>query len=230
MEKIIITTDRISHELQKLLQNFPELKVIEEKENFIILNGILDINVRLKNFSLKKGYLIDINIPLNNSEFPYVVDVGESINRKYPHVYSDGVLCLETEATLAYRFFEGFDLLSWVYDFVIPYYISYEYYQQYGVYPFGERSHGWKGIIESYIDIFKTNDDMSAYKIMQYISSRQYRGHMLCPCESGKKIRDCHGKYMMHYYKESNLIEILKKDLIVITKGWLNEKKRKNIK
>ena len=35
------------------------------------------------------------------------------------------------------------------------------------------------------------------------IYKNQYRGHMSCICGSGKKLRDCHGKYMLPIIKNA---------------------------
>lgn len=225
MEKIIYTKEEVVKDIEELLRFFPKLEIIESNEMNVLLSGTIGINVRLDFFSLRKDYFLEICIPLNLNKFPYVIDVGNHIESHYPHIYQNRILCLETNATIAMHFLEKFNLFNWMNEFVIPYYVSYEYYQQYGIYPFGQRSHGWKGILESYSDILKTNDCFEAYKIMRYISLKTYRGHNLCPCGSGNKIRCCHGKYMLQFYKKKELQNNLKKDLLFIEKGCFNEKK-----
>lgn len=41
------------------------------------------------------------------------------------------------------------------------------------------------------------NEWKQVFDIIYFISYSSYRGHLLCPCGSGKKIRNCHGDTLM---------------------------------
>ena len=61
-------------------------------------------------------------------------------------------------------------------------------------FPYGDRSHGAEGKLEAYRERYGTdNDRILAYLLFYLIEEIPYRGHSICPCGSGKKIRDCHG-------------------------------------
>lgn len=101
-------------------------------------------------------------------------------------------------------------------EYVETYFFSYEFYQRYGEFPFGERGHGWDGIIQTYSDFFHESDGAKTIKIMAAISNSKYRGHALCPCQSGQKLRSCHGPFIMKFYTDNRLNQIVKKDFFLL--------------
>lgn len=59
-------------------------------------------------------------------------------------------------------------------EYVEPYYFSYEFFQRYGEFPFGERGHDWEGIIQTYSDYFNEPDVVKTIKLMAFISGQKY--------------------------------------------------------
>jgi hypothetical protein len=118
------------------------------------------------------------------------IQVGIS-GRTINHYYSDGKFCLATDSQIRIRYIEGFDLVTWMSEFVELYYFSYEYYERFGIFPFGERSHGSWGIIQTYQDFLMAKDEIETYMLMCFIKDQAYRGHHLCPCGRGKSLRNC---------------------------------------
>ena len=106
-----------------------------------------------------------------------------------------------------------FNLIEWMDEFVEPYFVSYEYYQLYGEFPNGERQHGIIGVIESYQDFFHAQDLTETYRFMIHIRDNAYRGHHLCPCGSTLHLRSCHGKWMLPFYTDERIKNIMLNDL-----------------
>jgi hypothetical protein len=100
-------------------------------------------------------------------------------------------------------------------EFVEPYFFSYEFYQRYGEFPFGERGHGLQGIIETYEDLFCEKDPLIVFKLMKAICKDTYRGHSLCHCGSERRLRSCHGPAIMNFYTDKRLKEIVQSDFSV---------------
>lgn len=74
------------------------------------------------------------------------------------------------------------------------YFFSQTYYETNGVWPYGERSHGKLGVLEAYGDLLGLPSDektISAY--LRLLSRKAIKGHSLCPCGSGRRLRNCHG-------------------------------------
>lgn len=78
--------------------------------------------------------------------------------------------------------------------------------------PFGERSHGIDGFVESTSRILGFRVDQSgALMHLNAIVSKSTKGHWLCICGSGKKIRDCDGDHIKIKRKEldyDNLVSL----------------------
>ena len=197
-----------------LLQKYPNLEIASKAENEIVITGWIHIARIFNDFPLIKNVQLEITIPIAQERFPYVKDTGGHIDTKYPHRYLSGRLCLATEIDLNLHFLDGFDLLRWMDDFVEPYYYSHEYYQRFGCYPFGDREHGYLGAIQSYCDWFATPQmDTVASILLQIEANDHYRGHHLCFCGSGKKMRDCHGQKILCFYQHPQLRSQLISDL-----------------
>ena len=199
-----------------LLHRHNGLYVNSMSEEKISITGSITVNMSSRGFTLYKTYRIEVIIPLDSDELPYVLDVGNQIDGSYPHRYVDGKLCLETDTNIRIRFIDGFSLETWMSEYVETYFFSYEFYQRYGEFPFGERGHGWEGIIQTYSDFFNEADGVKTIKLMASISNDKYRGHALCPCGSGQKFRSCHGPFIMKFYTDNRLKRIVKKDFLLI--------------
>lgn len=86
------------------------------------------------------------------------------------------------------------DISFFVDDYIIPYLYTYKYYSEYGVYPYGERNHGYLGDLEYLKELFETDDWRQLFDLMIFVICSSYRGHVMCPCGSGKRLRNCHGE------------------------------------
>lgn len=183
--------------LDNLISKYPELFVVENDESHSPrqIKGYFTMTASNKGVTFYEKYHVEID--LLDYEIPYITELDKKIIRRYAHRYSDGGLCLGTTTDILMDCcYEGkFDILKWFEDFVIPYFFSYEYFIRFGEYPFGERSHGKKGILEYYMDILNLQNVNQAHDFIKKVANqRRYRGHLLCPCGSGKRVRDCHKK------------------------------------
>ncbi len=155
-------------------------------EGSFLLNRIYDDTVYCK------VYPITINVYEN--KLPYVKETGNKVDKNYPHRYPDGGLCLGVDAEIELTCLEDgiFDIEKWFECFVVSYFFSYEYYTDKHCYPFGDRSHDIIGVAEFYMEMFNVDSARKAYECMRYTLLHKYRGHLLCPCGSRKRIRNCH--------------------------------------
>jgi len=66
------------------------------------------------------------------------------------------------------------------------------------VMPHGELSHGGKGLMEYYMDLFTVSSESAVLGLLQKIlAADDYRGHHDCPCGSGWTVRQCHGAILL---------------------------------
>lgn len=220
---ILISKEDSNKQIASLLEKYPTLTVISQTDNCVDIKGKIHINRNCEKISVCQDYGIEISIPLNSDRLPIVRDAEHYI-RNYPHIYPDKHLCLATDTDICLHFRDGGDLVTWMDKYVELYFVSYECYKRYGIFPFGDRSHGSRGILEFYCDYFQLPDFKQARDVIFYISQRKYKGHHFCPCGSGRKIRDCHGNVVLSAKRDDYLLALIKQDINHIEM----EEKRKN--
>lgn len=186
-----------------LKQNYPDLKYNDEKQE---IKGKIHIECLCRDEFIKDDF--EIKVQLFKDNIPKVWEVSNKIRKNYPHLYDDKRLCLATDLEQE-LYLKNYTIIDWIGEYVKKYFVSYIYYTRYGVFPFGEHSHGNKGIYEFIQKYLKLDSIVEAKNIYEYICKKKYRGHLMCPCGSGKKIRNCHGKLIQEILS-SNEIEILK--------------------
>jgi hypothetical protein len=109
------------------------------------------------------------------------------------HIMSDGQACLGVSADIGMRWTANLTIVDFLHDFVSPFLVWQAYFDAYGHPPWGERSHGDKGIFEFYAETIGVQEESSILGFMQLLSRKNNpKGHELCPCNSGKRLRDCH--------------------------------------
>lgn len=178
-------------------EKYPAFKILEHEKKYIF-TGKLDLDHIFNDVRMTGKFNLEITVFRDcSSPIPVVKEVSNRIDRNYPHRYNDGQLCLASDFELKMYFSQNTDISSFVDMYIIPYLYTYRYYEEYGIYPFGERSHGIKGDLEYIKELFMVNEWGQVFDIMYFIADSSYRGHLLCPCGSGKRLRNCHGNTLM---------------------------------
>lgn len=190
-----------------------------------VIEGELYVNRQYDSFWVNRKFQIKIELNKENVFFSKVYDKEGYIKRTYAHVNPSGAFCLATEIDLLLDSIKDDSLVAFCRDFIEPFLFSYEYYKSYGVYPFEDRTHGNKGVLESYMEITKINDERKLltflYALIKNIS--QYGNHAFCPCGSGKKIRACHKSFVQALLYEPVFNQV-KKDVGVMGKYVRNKR------
>ena len=187
-------------EIVKLLDSQSSLRMEENNSEYII-QGVYIYSLDYIGCILQGERNIKLIVPKN---FPnsipkfYVFDYPEHIE----HIYEDGNVCLATIGEMIYFLNEMPSLIAFIERFVDAFVYTLDWFEKYKTYPFGDRNHGYKGSMDYYLnDLNLTKEQYKSMVIMIY--KNQYRGHMSCICGSGKKLRDCHGKYMLPIIKNA---------------------------
>lgn len=156
-----------------------------------------------------------IIISVNNlfpGDIPKVWEISKKIPHRFGHFFTDGTLCLGVRTEILQKLAGNPSLLYFVDTFVINYLYTASYWMKYGTMPFGERSHR-KGIYEFYKERLDVDTDKEVLLMLKAISNKnfRYRGHLLCPCMSGKTMRTCkHNEFLLGL--DSFKISLYKKD------------------
>lgn len=70
-----------------------------------------------------------------------------------------------------------------------------------GKWPFGERSHGKAGLEEAYADALGIpNNKRNLIYHLRLLAKDWPKGHWLCPCRSGRILRQCHHNELMAFH------------------------------
>ena len=186
----------VNHDIEMVREKYPAFE-ISKRESDYIFSGELILNHVFDDVRMTGKFNLEIVVPGDFPlAFPKVKELSNCINKNYPHRYKDGQFCLASDLELKMFFSQDQDLCSFIEKYVIPYLYTYRFYEEYGVYPYGERSHGTMGDLEYLKDLFEVDDWGKVLDIMLFVVQSSYRGHLLCSCGSGKRIRNCHGEIL----------------------------------
>ncbi len=142
---------------------------------------------------IEDTYTIKVTIPEDYpGTLPTVQETGGRIPKDFHH-YTNQSLCLGARFAVRKAFQIEPTLLGFVNRCVLPYLYSYSYKRKHGPLPFGELPHGAQGILEYYRDYFRVATPKATLGLLRILASGKFGGHAKCPCESRKRIRDCHG-------------------------------------
>lgn len=198
--------------------NFPEVS-IQETDIEIIFEGRFIINARKENFEIHEAPLLRI---IMNKDYPNILPVCYDLNKKikYDHVFQNGSLCVSTLLDLAITLKDSISIQDYIDKFIIPYFLSYRYWQKTGKDLNGDRSHGTKGIFESLREYLSCNLSDEELKIL------------LCWASKTKKFKRCIPKKLQEKFKIKYIIYVRKlrtlginylrlqyKNLLIILKG-----------
>ena len=193
-------------ELVQITAKYPGLEY-RENTDYSSFVGEIILNHTYSETCMTGNFNVEIIIPCKfPQEFPKVRELNNRISKNYPHLYTNGQFCLASNLELKKYFYENNNISAFLDDYIIPYLYTYRYYEEYGIYPFGERSHGRMGDLEYLLELFQISNINDLIDIMMYINNSNYRGHNLCPCGSGLKVRNCHGE-IIKIFINSTLLE-----------------------
>lgn len=232
---MILSISEAGKQVQQLLTAYPGLSITNSTSSLLQINGSIYVFRTALNFTVQKSYSVEILVPIGVDAFPTIRETNNLLDPNYPHRYiQDGGLCLETDTAIRFHFIDGFDLVAWMDEFVEPYFFSYEYYMRYGEFPFGERPHYIEGIFYTYQEFFHTKNLQETAAMLAYASDHNYRGHSPCPCSSGKKLRSCHGPYLLPLMTDDRKkaiitadVSYLRKELLSLEQSKTNTRKAK---
>jgi hypothetical protein len=139
-------------------------------------------------------YSIAIGFPAHYpGDLPFVREIGGRIPKTADrHVYSNGIACLFLPDERAWIWPEGSGLLEYLSGPVHNYFLSQSVFETDGVWPFGQRAHNWRGVLEFYSEKLGTLDREAIVRWLMVLREREIKGHWYCPCGSGLRIRHCH--------------------------------------
>ena len=211
----------IKSQALQVTEKYEGLELVEDATGTYLLRGALAFEGEYEGTVITDSYDIEIHIASDYPRtLPVVREVGYRIPREFHINPDDNTLCLAAPLAIKIQFSLNKTLLGFIENLVIPFFFNYIHLQTYGSLPFGERSHGILGILEFYSDFFQCSDHEVILKLLKILGTYGYQGYEKCPCNSGKKLRNCHGRqllkcmqlqssqeYMAEYWGISSLVK-----------------------
>ena len=183
---------------EKLLleKYFPTLRMVEG-ENLIYVEGDLPLKYKIKEVEIDDLWKILIIIPFDYpNSLPLVKEAGGRIEPTLDrHFFPAGHACLCHASEWRYYFSpKESNLKDFLEKLVIPFFYGQSYFEKTdGEWPFGEYKHGSGGMFQFYSSKLNIDDVKALFNCIKLLERGSViKGHWDCPCESSRKIRDCH--------------------------------------
>jgi hypothetical protein len=181
--------------LDELLIKHSGLRLRPTTGSAVTLSGVLAFSAERENGeSIDDEYELELWIP---DRYPSLLPHVWETNRRIPpsfHKLTDGSLCLGSETRLRLILSRSPSILSFVELCVVPYLYGHSYYEKHGELPFGELSHGSKGIIEDLADVFGVDKVMVAGFVKVAAMKKRVANKRPCPCGGELRLGLCHRK------------------------------------
>lgn len=169
--------------------------VLSLKQESVIVHGTYGISI--SKYAQQIEYAICIYMPV---KYPIQIPILFCNDPKLPignidrHIMDDGSACLGVYADLMTRWSMKPDIVNFLEDFVTPFLVWQAYFDAHQKPPpWGQWSHFAEGIIEYYAEVIGMNEYRSVVEFMKLLARKKRpKGHELCPCGSGARIRRCH--------------------------------------
>jgi hypothetical protein len=183
----------LQEQIQELTQCYPGLSETDQSKFGVTLSGPVAFEASFGNNEISDVFDVEMFIPHEFPDaHPVVWEAGCRISRDFTHVNIDGSFCLAVPLDINEVLSDDPSLLGFVDKLLVPYLYSYCHWEKFKEMPFGERSHGAKGYLEYYLDLFNTKNMNSVLRGVIDLLVYGYRPHEKCACGSGRKALRCH--------------------------------------
>ena len=222
--------EEISNQITELQNTHQGLSHVTEKDGEIIVSGSLPFEASADGFeTITSAFDIELIIPFDYPKnLPRAYEASGEIACEYEHVFDDKKLCLAVPIEERLIFHQEPTLFGFVNRLLVPYLYGYCYWRKYKIHPFDESAHGTKGIVQYYCDKLKLDNEISVLAIISFLYEHGYRGHHLCPCGSGIKVRNCHGNTLREVIN-LHTEDTLRNDFVTVLSFYLGKLEQNEI-
>lgn len=206
--------------------NFPEVS-IQETNTEIIFEGRFILHAKKGTFEIHEAPLLKI---VMNKDYPRSLPVCYDLTGKikYDHVFLNGALCVATQLDLAITLKDSVSIQDYLDKFIIPYFLSYRYWQKTEKDLNGDRSHGAKGIFESLQEYLSCNLSDEELLILLCWASKLKKFKRCVPKCMQKKFQNY---YLIYLHKLRFLgINYLRKQFKILDNAIKGDKRHENKK
>ncbi len=197
-----ISFDELLSSVKKTISFHQPFLVVENKKSEVTVKGRFLLHESVSQIDPRgplTEYELEIFVPRTYPrKQPIVFETGGKIPRiDERHINGRGDCCilvwdhwlLTTEDASFSSYFSGP---------LHDYFLGQHHFELFGKWPFGERAHGYPGLVEAYVETIGfpelPSNQRALKQILKLLSQDWPKGHWPCPCGSNKKLRNCHRK------------------------------------
>jgi hypothetical protein len=182
--------------VEDLLRKHPDLRLQPAASNHTIIAGTFEFSAQTIGQKLVSDrYEISISIP---PDYPRTIPLVRETARRIPpnfHKLHTGDLCLGSPTRLRLILAETPSLLSFVERCVVPYFYGYSIVESGGALPFGELSHGARGLRDDLASMIGMEEDLVLLGFVRLLAMKKRKANKLtCPCGTGMRLGRCHNR------------------------------------
>lgn len=218
----------LRQQLQELQGRYTGLRIRPSRPGLAVVAGLVAFEVLEGDFKGVDGeFELQVEVPWSYPVEPIrVYETGGLIDE---HVNRDSTLCLASPIDLELALLDEPSLLVFFERFVISFLVGFKLYRRTGRFPFGERSHGLKGILEGLAEWLDCRADERAVAacLRYFVTTRVWFGEEDCPCGKGRPLGRCHGPRFRSYQQrlgQQRVFELAWKQLDFM--GYILRKKK----
>lgn len=167
------------------------------------IGGTLAFDAGTKGFrQIQDSFDIEISVPeAFPAKLPTVKETGGRVPRTF-HTNPDGTLCLGSPTRQRLCLVERPTVLTFVELCVIPYLYNFVHLKHYGILPFGELPHGWKGIFADYAAMFDLSGIPAIVEFVRLASlKKRVANKQACPCGCQQRFGKCRRHRKVNEYR-----------------------------
>lgn len=171
----------------------PDLELVLSYTGDMVVRGTVRFTIDHGSCAYRDSYQVEIAISSDYpASVPTVKETAGVIPADFHRFPKTSNLCLAAPVELIRVFAQDRTLRHYINRLLIPYLFSYTYFRENGQLPHGELSHGLIGILEYYQE-FSAVGPVTAMKLLKLLADNFAPSLILCPCNNGLKLQDCHG-------------------------------------
>ena len=184
-------------DLETFLRNQPGMALTPSQDGCVHIKGRLRFSASFEGFpTVVDSFQLHIKISQQQikDQLPEVYEVGGRIpSDGNHHINPNGTLCLGAPIRLHMILGKSFKLTEFIERCVIPFLYAISLAEKgHERFKLGELSHGSKGLVEDYINLFGC---LSRAEVKHYLHTLTKKKRLVnkkpCPCNCGKKLVKC---------------------------------------
>lgn len=184
-------------DIERFIRDYPEMSIAPSRIPATVLKGVFSFTARPNGgVEISDSYHLHIIVPETfPEEIPKVTEIGQKIPRDGNHHINgdDDTSCLGSPIRLLKLISKKPTLVGFAERCLVPYLYAVSLKLQFNAeFPFGELTHGGKGVIDDYLNLFGLNSQEQVLGTLELLGKKKRTANRsLCPCGCGRRLGVC---------------------------------------